>query len=274
MKNARKGKIGFIGAGNMATAMVKGLTSCGLCAPDQLLASDSDESKIKTISETFGLLGSTSNRTLVRDCAVIVLSVKPQVIREVLEELKEDFKNDHLVISIAAGIPIKMIQAIIGSSIPVIRVMPNTPALIQKGISALAPGKTATPEHVDTAKVIFDAVGETVIVQEDMMDAVTALSGSGPGFLFRIMESFVEAGERLGFDKEISRRLVIQTFLGATQLAGESGKTLSELRRMVTSPGGTTEAGLAVFADKNLEGLIQEVLEAAHRRGVELGKKV
>ncbi len=106
------------------------------------------------------------------------------------------------------------------------------------------------------------------------MDAVTALSGSGPGFLFRIMECFVEAGERLGFDKEISRRLVIQTFLGATQLAGESGKTLSELREMVTSPGGTTEAGLAVFADKNLEGLIQEVLESAHRRGVELGKKI
>jgi pyrroline-5-carboxylate reductase len=271
--NANEGKIGFIGAGNMATAMVKGLTRSGLYTPDQLLASDPDESKIRAISETFGLKGSANNQALVSDCAIIVLAIKPQVIREVLEEIKEDVRDDHLVISIAAGIPIKLIQAFIGPGIPVIRVMPNTPALIQKGISALAPGKAATPDHVDTAKVIFDAVGETVIVQEEMMDAVTALSGSGPGFLYRIMECFVEAGVLLGFDTEISRRLVIQTFLGATQLAGESGKTLSELREMVTSPGGTTEAGLAVFAGKDLEGLIQEVLEAAHQRGVELGEK-
>jgi pyrroline-5-carboxylate reductase len=238
-----------------------------------LLASDSDASKIKTISETFGIKGSANNQALVHDCTIVVIAVKPQVIREVLEEIKEDIRDDHLVISIAAGIPIKMIQASIGPGIPVIRVMPNTPALIQKGISALAPGKKVTTEQMDTAKVIFDAVGETVIIQEDLMDAVTALSGSGPGFLFRIMECFVEAGERLGFDKEISKRLVVQTFIGATQLAGESEKTLSELREMVTSPGGTTEAGLAVFEDKDLGSLIQEVLEAAHRRGVELGKK-
>jgi pyrroline-5-carboxylate reductase len=272
MMAIKEGKIGFIGAGNMATAMVKGLTRSGLYAPDRLSASDSDESKIKAISETFGLKSSPSNRSLVRDCTVIVLAVKPQVIREILEEIKEDIRDDHLVISIAAGIPIKLIQASIGPAIPVIRVMPNTPALIQKGISALAPGKKVTTEQIDMARNIFGAVGETVIVQEEMMDAVTALSGSGPGFLFRIMECFVDAGERLGFDTEISRRLVIQTFIGATQLAGESDKTLSELREMVTSPGGTTEAGLAVFTDKDLEGLIQEVLEAALRRGVELGK--
>ena len=269
----KEGTIGFIGAGNMATAMVKGLTRSGLYAPDRLLASDSDESKIRAISETFGLKGSANNRALVGDCTVIVLAVKPQVIREVLEEIKDDIRDDHLVISIAAGIPIKTIQASLGTGIPVIRVMPNTPALIQKGISALAPGKKVTTEQMDTARVIFEAIGETVIVQEEMMDAVTALSGSGPGFLFRIMECFVDAGERLGFDAGISRRLVIQTFIGATQLAGESEKSLSELREMVTSPGGTTEAGLVVFADKDLEGLIQAVLEAAHKRGVELGEK-
>ncbi len=274
MMNTKQGKIGFIGAGNMATAMVKGLTGSGLYTPDRLLASDSDESKVKTISESFGLKGGTNNRALVRDCAIIVLAVKPQVIRAVLEEIKEDIRGDHLVISIAAGIPLKMIHAIIGPSIPVIRVMPNTPALIQKGISALAPGETATREHVETTRVIFDAVGETVIVQEEMMDAVTALSGSGPGFLFKIMECFVEAGERLGFDQEIARRLVVQTFLGATHLAEESGKALSTLREMVTSPGGTTEAGLALFERKGIETIIREVVEAAHKKGVELGKKL
>ena len=272
--NMKEGKLGFIGAGNMATAMVKGLTGSRLYTPDRLLASDPDKSKIKTLTESFGMKGISNNRILVQDSSIIILAVKPQVIRDVLEEIKEAIRKDHLVISIAAGIPIKIIHTIIGPDIPVIRVMPNTPALIQKGISALAPGKTATPEHVETAKIIFDAIGETVLVQEEMMDAVTALSGSGPGFLFRIMECFVEAGKQIGFDDEISQRLVIQTFLGATQLAGVSGKTLSELRKMVTSPGGTTEAGLAVFEDRGLEAGIREVVKAAYQRGMELGKKL
>ena len=270
--NIKEGKLGFIGAGNMATALVKGLTRSGLYTPDRLLASDPDESKIKAITESFGLEESRNNRALVRDSAIVLIAVKPQVIREVLEDVKDEIRTGHLVISIAAGIPIKIIHSIIGSDIPVIRVMPNTPALIQKGISALAPGKTATSEHLETAKVIFDAIGDTVLVQEEMMDAVTALSGSGPGFLFRIMECFIEAGEKIGFDNEISQRLVIQTFLGSTQLAEESEKTLSELRTMVTSPGGTTEAGLAVFEQKGLGDGIRAVVEAAYQRGVELGK--
>ena len=271
--NTKIGKLGFIGAGNMATAMVKGLIMSRLYTPDRLLASDPDESKIKAITGSFGLKGGSDNRALVRDSSIIILAVKPQVIREVLDGVKEEIRKDHLVISIAAGIPIQIIHSIIGADIPVVRVMPNTPALIQKGISALAPGKTVTQEHVETTRNIFNAIGETVLVQEEMMNAVTALSGSGPGFLFRIMECFVEAGEEIGFDNETSRRLVIQTFLGATQLAGESGKTLSELRKMVTSPGGTTEAGLAVFEDRGLGAGIREVVEAAYHRGVELGKK-
>ena len=270
----KKGNLGFIGAGNMATALVKGLTRSRLYTPNRLTASDPDGSKLKAITESFGLKGSVDNRALVRDASIIILAVKPQVIREVLEGVKGEIRRDHLVISIAAGIPTKMIHSIIGADIPVVRVMPNTPALIQKGISALAPGTSATPEHVETTRKIFDAIGETVLVREDMMDAVTALSGSGPGFLFRIMECFVNAGETVGFDHEISRRLVIQTFLGATLLAGESGKTLSELRKMVTSPGGTTEAGLAVFEQRGLEAITQEVVKAAYERGVELGKKV
>ena len=265
-------KIGFIGAGNMAGAMVKGLIGSGLYTPDQLLASDTDKLKLKMASETFGLKGSTDNREVVRDSAIILLAVKPQVIREVLEEIKEYIRDDHLVISIAAGIPLKMIHAIIGPGIPLVRVMPNTPALIQKGISALAPGTRATPEQVETARVIFDAVGETVIVQEEMMDAVTALSGSGPGYIFRVMECLVDAGGRLGLEAETSLLLVMQTVLGAAHLASESEKSLSQLREMVTSPGGTTEAGLAVFNDKGLEGIIHEAVKVACLRGVELGK--
>lgn len=264
--------IGFIGSGNMATALVKGLIKSDFYQSNQLLASDNDEEKSRKISEKFGVKGYASNKDLVRECAIIILSVKPQVIREVLEEVRGEIRDDHLMISIAAGIPLKMIHSIIGQDIPLIRVMPNTPALIQKGVSALAAGKLATSEHMAIARGIFDAVGESVIVKEEMMDAVTALSGSGPGYIFKIMESFVDVGEKLGFDEETSIRLVVQTVLGAAHLARESEKSLSQLREMVTSPGGTTAAGLAVFERKGLEGVIQEAVEAACKRSVELGK--
>jgi len=265
-------KLGFIGSGNMATALVKGLITSGRYDSNQLMASDKDGEMLRKISEQFGLKGYASNGDLVREGQIIVLAVKPQSMKEVLEDVKEEIRDDHLIISIAAGIPLKMIHSIIRREIPLIRVMPNTPALIQKGISALAPGKRATSEHMEIARGIFDAVGDTVIVNEEMMDAVTALSGSGPGYFFRIMECFVEAGEQLGFDRETALLLVIQTVLGAAQLANESEKSLSELREMVTSPGGTTEAALAVFEKKGLKGIIREGVEAACERGVELGK--
>ncbi|MBW1800829.1 MAG: pyrroline-5-carboxylate reductase [Deltaproteobacteria bacterium] len=267
-----KGNVGFIGAGNMATALVKGLVKSGLYPPEHIRASDISREKLEQIREQFGLNIYTSNRALVDGCPVIVLSIKPQNMKDVLVEIGEEFRDHQLVISIAAGIPLQMIRDHIGRDIPMVRVMPNTPALIQKGVSALAAGKTATPAHMDIVKEIFEAVGETVVVSEDMMDAVTAVSGSGPGYVFRIMEGFVRAGEGLGFDRDISLRLVIQTFLGAAHLAVQSEKSLSELREMVTSPGGTTAAGLSAFEEKGLEETIKAGVEAACRRSVELGK--
>jgi len=266
------GNIGFIGAGNMATAIVKGLLSSGHYESGQILTADCREEQLNRISEQFGIKCCLDNREIVKESATIVLSVKPQSIREVLEGIRGEVREDHLVISIAAGIPLKMIRTIIGRDLPLIRVMPNTPALIQKSVSALAAGEWASPEHMETARGIFDAVGETVIVEEDMMDAVTAISGSGPGYVFKIMECFVEAGESLKFDRETALQLVIQTFLGAAFLAKASDKSLSQLREMVTSPGGTTAAGLAVFEDRGLSEIIRDVAKAAYERGVELGK--
>jgi len=266
-------KIGFIGAGNMAEALIKGLINSRLYSPEQVSASDNDQEKLKTKSENFGIKAYASNRDLVQASSIIVLSVKPQVIREVLSDIRDCLSPDHLVISIAAGIPVNLIQEIIGKDKPIIRVMPNTPALIQRGISALASGGTATPEHMDKARGIFNAVGKTVIVDEGMMDAVTALSGSGPGFLFRIMECFVEAGVKQGFDRETALLLTTQTFLGASHLADESGLSLSRLREMVTSPGGTTAAGLAGFEANGLQNIILSAVKAACDRSIELGKK-
>lgn len=270
--NTHSRKLGFIGAGNMATALIKGLVKSGVYDSERLAVSDIDQGKVKELHDQFGVKAFSSNRDLVEQSDIVMLSVKPQNMREVLEGIREELRDDHLLISIAAGIPLRMIFGVLGREIPAVRVMPNTPALIQKGMSALASGDKVSPDLMETAQGIFEAVGETVIVQEEMMDAVTAVSGSGPGYVFRIMECFVQAGTAVGFDKETSLRLVVQTVLGAAHLANESDKSLTQLREMVTSPGGTTAAGLSVFESKGLENMIEEVVKAARDRGVELGK--
>jgi pyrroline-5-carboxylate reductase len=265
--------IGFIGAGNMAEALIKGLISSKLYNPHQISASDSDLEKLKIKSEAYGFNACDSNKDLTRSSSIIVLSVKPQIIRGVLSEIKHLLTPNHLVISIAAGISIGLIREIIGEDKPIIRIMPNTPALIQRGISALAIGGTAGEEHMNKAIEIFHAVGKTVIIDESMMDAVTALSGSGPGFVFRIMECFIEAGERLGFDSDTALLLVKQTFLGSSFLAAESDLPIAKLREMVTSPGGTTAAGLSSLNEMGLPEIIAAAATAARDRSVELGKK-
>jgi pyrroline-5-carboxylate reductase len=264
--------IGFIGAGNMATALVRGLIESGAEGAEKLCASDIHDERLKELSARFGLRVHPSNQALAQECTVIVLAVKPQNIRAVLEDIREEVRDDHLLISIAAGIPLKMISDAIGRDVAAVRVMPNTPALIQRGISALASGGKATAGDLGKARKIFDAVGGTVIVSEEMMDAVTALSGSGPGYVFKLMECFVSAGVKVGFDQGTALQLVIQTFLGAAHLAAESEKGLSDLREMVTSPGGTTAAGLTVMDERGLAAILEEVVEAACKRSIELGK--
>jgi pyrroline-5-carboxylate reductase len=265
-------KLGFIGAGNMATAMIKGLVESAVYGTEDLLVSDKNESALRTVSERFGVKGYGSSGTLTRESGTVVFSVKPQNMQDVLSEMGRDVRDDHLLITIAAGIPIRMIRKIINRDVPIIRVMPNTPALVQMGMSALACSEVVRPEHLATAKRIFNAIGETVEVEESAMDGVTALSGSGPGYLFRIMECLVTAGVAVGLPEDTAQRLVIQTVLGAGQLAKESKESLSRLREMVTSPGGTTAAGLAVFDRMGLEEMTTKAVEAAWNRSMELGK--
>jgi len=264
--------LGFIGAGNMATALIKGLIESGVYDREHLSAADKDEDALKRVSGSFDVKCHASNLKVTSESSIVVLAVKPQNMREVLDEMKGAIGDDHLIISIAAGIPLRMIRDIVGREIPLIRVMPNTPALVQKGVSALAAGALATAEHMDRAKEIFGAVGDTVVVDESMMDAVTALSGSGPGYVFRMMECMVGAGVAVGLERETCLRLVVQTFIGAAHLAKESDESLSKLRQMVTSPSGTTAAGLAVFDEKGLNEITIKAIDAACKRSLELGK--
>ncbi len=265
-------RLGFIGAGNMAGALIRGLVDSRRYAAHELAASDADSARLDAIAGETGIHIYSNNPALVRDCTAVVLAVKPQVLGGVLAEIQDHVEKDLLVISIAAGIPLSRIQEGLKRDLPLIRVMPNTPALIGRGMSALAPGERVTQEHVEIARAVFEAVGETLVVEESMMNAVTAVSGSGPGYLFRIMEALVEAGEGVGFEREEAARLVVHMVLGAAHLAAESDKGLAELREMVTSPGGTTAAGLAVMEERNLAEILVTAVRAARDRAVELGK--
>ncbi len=265
-------QLGFIGAGNMATALIKGLIESGVYDRKHLLAADKNEDALKRVSDNFGVKCYASNLDVTSQSSIVMLAVKPQNMREALEEMKAAIGDHHLIISIAAGIPLRMIRDIAGRDIPLIRVMPNTPALVQKGVSALAGGRLTTVEHMRIAKKIFGAVGDTVEVDEKMMDAVTALSGSGPGYVFRMMECMVDAGMSVGLEKETALNLVVQTFIGAAHLAKASDDSLSELREKVTSPGGTTAAGLAVFDEKGLKEMTIAAIKAACSRSLELGR--
>jgi pyrroline-5-carboxylate reductase len=264
-------KAGFIGAGNMATALIKGIIRSGLYNPQMINVYDTDPEKLKAIYAEYSVNFTQSNSELVKSSNIIILAVKPQVMNAVLEEIKNDVTKDHIVISIAAGIKIETLQSFLGEDVPVIMVMPNTPALIQRGVSFAAAGEAVTAAHMNIALEIIKAVGIAFIVDEVMMDAVTAVSGSGPGFVFKLMESFVDATERQGFDKDTATKMVINTFLGASMLAENSDLSLSDLRKMVTSPGGTTEAGLKFLNTNKVDELIDGTIETAKARSIELG---
>lgn len=265
-------RIGFIGAGNMATAMIKGLLQSGRIEADRILASDTLPVARDRLQRTYGIRTETSNEEVARACPCLVLAVKPQNMQTVLAEIREAVTPGHLLISIAAGIPIARIREGLPVPVPVIRVMPNTPALILKGISVLAPGPGVSDAQVKTATDLFRAVGETLLLEEPLLDAVTALSGSGPGFVFRFMECMAEAGVAAGLDHRIAETLVLHVFRGAAELALQSERSLCELREMVTSKGGTTAAGLEVFGAGGLDTLIREAILAATRRSRELGR--
>jgi len=264
-------KLGFIGAGNMGDALIRGLLASKLVKAGDLLAFDAAGSRLEHLRSTHGVAAAVSNRDLAESCDVVVLCVKPQVVDDVLDDL-EDAPRQHLLISICAGITLEHLETALPMQ-PVVRVMPNTPALIGEGASALAKGMHATVEHLAIARAIFDAVGRTVVVEEKLMDAVTGLSGSGPAYVFVIIEALADAGVNLGLPRPQAQELAAQTLVGAARMALAGTAGLSDLKAMVTSPGGTTIRGLQVLERAGLRGILMDAVEAAAKRSRKLGKK-
>jgi pyrroline-5-carboxylate reductase len=266
--------IGFVGGGNMAEALIKGIISAGIYQPQNVFVSDIRPERLDYLAKEYHVQPCDRNAALAEKVNILVLSVKPQNMMEALESIKDAINKETLVISIAAGITTTNIAAAL-ADIAIIRVMPNTPALIGQGASALFANAKAKP-NLDKAMSIFSAVGKAVVVDdEDLIDAVTAVSGSGPAYYFLLMEEMIKTAIQLGLPEDVAKDLVLQTAKGAGLLAVEAdkkGETPAELRRKVTSPGGTTEAAFEVFGQGNIGLLISRAIAAARDRSRELSK--
>ena len=255
----------------MGGALVQGIVLIAHVNPNLVTVADMDEKRLKELAEKFNVNVTTNNREAMRGADVLLLSVKPQKMEEVLAGLDASLEPNITCITIAAGIATSFIEERLGKEVRVIRVMPNMPAQIGEGVAALCRGSHATDLDIEVAREIFEAVGTSVEVKEEMMDAVTALSGSGPGYAFYILDAFAEAGSRMGFAWDVSLKLISQSFVGAAKLCLKGEKHPTELKNMVATPGGTTMAGLKVMEDGGLKQMLASVVEEATKRSAELG---
>ena len=266
-----KKTIGFLGAGVMAEALVKGLTSSGAVSAGQLLASDKSTKRLAHMAEVYEIKVLSKNYEVVSGADIIVVAVKPQDMAGLLGEIAQDLSGDKLIISIAAGVTTAAIKEAIKKSVPVVRVMPNTATIVGEGAIGIFAAQGVSEGDIKLACAIFSAVGKVVAVDdESLMDAVTGLSGSGPAYVFLFMEALARAGVKAGLSKEDALLLAMQTTLGAARLAIESDKTLKELREMVTSPKGTTFEGLKKLEEGGFTETIGSAVEAATKRSREL----
>jgi pyrroline-5-carboxylate reductase len=262
----------FLGAGNMAEALIAGLVKGKLAEPDSLLATDISPSRLDILKNRYSIQVGSHNLDAVLWADVIILCLKPQVMDEVLSEIQSGLSEKQLVISIAAGISTKGIQTKIGQAIPLVRAMPNTPAVIQEGVTALAGCRGLSSEHLNLAQSLFEAVGKVVVVDESLMDAVTGLSGSGPAYVYLAIEALIDGGVRVGLPRNVAHILAVQTVLGAAKMVRETGEHPAVLKDRVTSPGGTTIAGLQRLEEGGLRATLIEAVEAATHRSSELGE--
>jgi pyrroline-5-carboxylate reductase len=265
-------KLGFIGVGNMGEALVKGLIATNAAAPAQILVSARRRERVQELEKLYGVRGGT-NSEVARQSDVVVFAVKPQILDQVLRGISSDVSREQLIVSVAAGVPIAAIERRLHPPMRIVRAMPNTPATVAAAATALALGEHATDEDLATAKTIFDSVGLTVVLEESQLDAVTGLSGSGPAYLFLIIEALADAGVKVGLSRRASMQLAAQTVLGSAKLLIESGQHPGMLKDGVTSPGGTAIAGLHTLEAGGLRNVLMNAVEAATRRSRELGEE-
>ncbi|MBC8094194.1 MAG: pyrroline-5-carboxylate reductase [Akkermansiaceae bacterium] len=265
-------KIGFLGAGKMATALAKGFVQAGLVAPDQIIASDLHEAAATAFAKAVGARTTAFNPDVARFADVLILAVKPDQIQSVLSEIHEQFTDRHLLISIAAGVTLAQLESGLGTGARVMRVMPNTPALVGASASAFAKGKSAQPSDSELTQKLLSSVGTAFQVKEALLDAVTGLSGSGPAYVYLFIEALSDGGVAAGLPRDVATRLAAQTVMGAARMVLETGLHPGALKDMVTSPGGTTIEGLHELEKGALRGTVMSAVRAATEKSKKLGQ--
>ncbi|MCP3955042.1 MAG: pyrroline-5-carboxylate reductase [Desulfobacterales bacterium] len=266
-------KIGFIGSGNMGEAMIGGLIDSGAAQPENIICSDVREDLLQEIEAKFGISTSTSNTAVAADADIVILAIKPQIMVPVLQEVKECLDMSKLVISIAAGVPLAAIEGCLNKDLRLIRVMPNVAVSVREGAAAIAAGDHTLKEDIDLAMAIFNSVGKCVFLKENnLMDAITGLSGSGPAYIFMIVDALADAGVRVGLHRKDALLLASQTILGSAKMLLETGEHPGQLKDSVTSPGGTAIAGLHTLEKGGLRTTLINAVEAATQRSTELGE--
>lgn len=263
--------IGFIGAGNMAEALIAGVLHAKQLPPAQLLASDIDQSRLTWLSHTYGIRTAPTNPAVAREADILVLAVEPQILDEVLAEIAEAVGDETLIISVAAGYPIARIaRGLLGRN-RIVRSMPNTPSLVREGVTAVAYDERLAAHHSAAARTLFESIGQVVRVEERWLDAVTGLSGSGPAYIYVMIEALADGGVKMGLPRETAQLLAAQTVSGAARLVLDSHEHPGLLKDRVASPGGTSVAGLHELERGGLRAALMSAVEAAARRSHELG---
>lgn len=274
MAKPKQERIAFIGGGNMATALVRGLLAAGR-RPATLVVAEPVASRRASLKRRFRVQTTAMNAEAAREADVLVIAVKPQVIDQVLADLAPTLTPKQFVISIAAGVRIDRIERVLGGAVRIVRAMPNTPCLVSRGATVLCGGKEARRSDLAVARTIFSAVGQAHVIEDErLMDAVTALSGSGPAYVYRFAEALIEAGSRCGLPAALTNALAYQTIAGAADMLLQTGESPAALRAAVSSPGGTTLAGLAVMDAAGFGAAVIAGVEAAMRRSRELAGDV
>jgi pyrroline-5-carboxylate reductase len=265
----------FAGAGAISEAMLKGLLEAGVVPAEQITVSNRQKrERLFQLGQNYGIHISQQREQEIAEADIVILAMKPFDIHQALQEIGASITPRQLVISVVAGVSTETIESQLAKGVPVIRAMPNTSSFVQASATAISRGKHATVEHVELGKRIFAAIGSVTEVNEHQLDAVTGLSGSGPAYIYYVIESLMQAGQHVGLSEETCRELLIQTLYGSAKMLKATGKNPQELRRQVTSPNGTTMAGLAVLEQGDLPDLLKRAVEQATRRATEMGQEI
>ncbi|HHT7187183.1 TPA: pyrroline-5-carboxylate reductase ProI [Bacillus cereus] len=265
--------ISFLGAGSIAEAIIGGLIHANVVKGEQITVSNrSNEKRLRELHNKYGIKGTHNKKELLANANILFLAMKPKDIAEAIIPLKEFTNPNLLIISLLAGVSTQSIRNLLQKDVPIIRAMPNTSATILKSATAISPSKHATAEHIRTATSLFETIGLVSVVEEEDMHAVTALSGSGPAYIYYVVEAMEEAAKKIGLKEDVAKSLILQTMIGAAEMLKASEKHPSILRKEITSPGGTTEAGIEVLQEHKFQQALISCITQATKRSHDLGK--